>query len=79
MLKTAVSCLEALIKLDYICYVFKNSYSRQSSGGKALEVEIQEACNEIPPNGIKQILRKFFIWQAIVRGQSVSTEGPFFF
>jgi hypothetical protein len=23
--------------------------------------------------------RKIFIWQAIVRGQSVSTEGPFLF
>jgi hypothetical protein len=25
----------------------------------------------------KKIIRRFFIWQAIVRGQSVSTEGPF--
>jgi hypothetical protein len=25
-----------------------------------------------------KLLFKIFIWQAIVRGQSVSTEGPFF-
>ena len=27
--------------------------------------------------GLQKIIRRFFIWQASVRGQSVSTEGPF--
>ena len=36
-----------------------------------------ESAERLSAEGLQKDYSKIFIWQAIVRGQSVSTEGPF--
>jgi hypothetical protein len=47
--------------------------------GNREERNLKTLCKPVKrPKGSFYQLLKFFIWQAIVRGPSVSTEGPFF-
>ena len=47
----------------------------QTAGNRLVSWQIVRGLSSI----LKHYISKIFIWQAIVRGQSVSTEGPFLF
>jgi hypothetical protein len=61
--------------------LFKRQVIVESSlpvGGRHRSSKIKLNAEIIRDKNSSNSISKIFIWQAIVRGQSVSTEGPFF-
>jgi hypothetical protein len=62
--------LETGLSYYYLC---------ETIAGDTTPVVKKRKKSEIKAVGSTSSYQDFFIWQAIVRGQSVSTEGPFLF